>query len=199
MFRTTFSIMGTPVQISTREPHWQKASPGTTSFPDMTLPFESHSTMDMDHSQSHKQETIPFPCPQEEKPLWVGIEIKFRKPKASQSGTVKGRRVWSAWKHITANCTHLVFHISCSALKGSASLKATKSRLDEPLGSLIWWVAASPWQRTGAQWSLSSLPTQTNLWFYDSVIHYLHHLVFEMSRGALAGKQQSLLWNSPIP
>jgi len=42
---------------------------------------------------------------------------------------------------------------------GALSLDGLKARLDGALRSLMWWGATSPWQRFGAGWALSFLPT----------------------------------------
>ena len=39
------------------------------------------------------------------------------------------------------------------------SLEVLEGRPDGALGSLSWWVAASPWHGVGAVWSLRSPPT----------------------------------------
>ena len=50
------------------------------------------------------------------------------------------------------------------------SLEVLKARLDENLGSLIWWVATLLKKAVGTRHSLRSLFTQAILCFYDSMI-----------------------------
>jgi len=61
---------------------------------------------------------------------------------------------------------------------GAPSLEALKARLVGALGSLRCWGAALPMARVGGDWlTLRSLPTQTVLWFYDSMILCLQRSV----------------------
>ena len=50
------------------------------------------------------------------------------------------------------------------------SLEVLKARPDGALGNLVWWeVSLSMAGGVGIRWSLRSLPTQTILWFCDSM------------------------------
>jgi len=55
-----------------------------------------------------------------------------------------------------------------------SSLEAFRARLDEELGSLVWWGAASPWQGVGTGWSFKSLP------IHHSVIYVCPWLGFSL-------------------
>jgi len=54
------------------------------------------------------------------------------------------------------------WHRLCREAVDAPALTAFKAGMNGALGSLIQWVATSPWQGIGTGWSLRSLPTQVN-------------------------------------